>query len=191
MRIAAGRLKGRSLPKAGKARPIGARLKTSLFSVLAPLLPGAVVLDICAGVGALGLEALSRGAEQVVLLDKDPRAVGALKAWAREQRLGRECQILRRDALKSPLPAGPYDVVFVDPPFAFFEDERAERLMARAARVVGAEGAVVVKAPQGVEPPEETGGPLRLVRRGQAASVTWWILERAEPAPGQAPTEEA
>ncbi len=78
MRIEAGRFKGRLLPRARGARPVPGRLRRSLFGVLAPRLEGARVLDLFAGVGGLGLEALSRGAAEVVLVDRDGAAVADL-----------------------------------------------------------------------------------------------------------------
>src|SRR5688572_15036039 len=99
MRILAGRFKGRALPVVGDARPAGSRLRTSLFSVLEPVLPGARVLDVCAGAGALGLEALSRGAADVTLLDADPRVATSLSAWLAQVGAAPTARALRADAL--------------------------------------------------------------------------------------------
>src|SRR5687767_4108448 len=147
MRILAGRFKGRALPVVGDARPAGSRLRTSLFSVLAPVLAGARVLDVCAGAGSLGLEALSRGAGHVTLLDADLRAAAALAAWLEKVGAKDEVRALRADALRHPWPAGPFDVVFLDPPFPFWQDDRAARLLASARMAVAPDGRAVVKLP--------------------------------------------
>ena len=174
MRIAAGRFKGRQLPTVNEARPVGARLKTSLFTVLAPYLEGARVLDVCAGVGGLGLEALSRGASHVTLVENDRQAVRALGAWLKKYELGDACTVLARDALGPAWPAGPFDLVFLDPPFGFFEDGRIEQLLSRAAAVLAPEGLVAVKAPEEAAVPELAD--LTLHKQGRAASVAYWLL---------------
>ena len=81
MRIGSGRFRGRKLhaPKGQETRPTGARLKKSLFDVLGAELENARVLDLFAGAGALGLEALSRGAAEVVFVEKGRRAAEAIR----------------------------------------------------------------------------------------------------------------
>lgn len=119
MRIIAGRWGGRRLvtPKHDRTRPTADRVKESLFSILGHL-DGARVLDAYAGSGALGLEALSRGAAQLDLVDRDFAAIAAIRrnlddlgASARVHR-GDVLRLLQRGALQ-----GPYDLVFVDPPY--------------------------------------------------------------------------
>jgi 16S rRNA (guanine966-N2)-methyltransferase len=147
MRILAGRFKGRALPVLGEARPAGSRLRTSLFSVLAPRLAGARVLDVCAGAGGLGLEALSRGAVHVTLLDADPRVVEALGVWLATVGATTEARVVRSDALRSVWPPGPFDLVLLDPPFDFWRDDRATTLLVRARTAVPPGGLAVVKLP--------------------------------------------
>ncbi len=100
-------------------RPTSERIRETLFNWLAPTLPGARCLDLFAGTGALGLEALSRGAGGVVFVEKSPVAakllsanVEVLDASAAEVR-----QADARTFLKAP-PGTPFDIVFLDPPFA-------------------------------------------------------------------------
>lgn len=147
MRIGAGRFKGRQLPPSRGARPVPGRLKTSLFSVLARHLEGARVLDVCAGVGGLGLEALSRGAAQVTLMERDRGAAQALVQWLDRVGAGESGRVLAVDALSAPWPPGPFDLVFVDPPFEFWADGRGSRLVACAERVLANAGWVAVKCP--------------------------------------------
>jgi 16S rRNA (guanine966-N2)-methyltransferase len=174
MRILAGRFKGRALPVVGEARPAGARLRTSLFSVLAPVLAGARALDVCAGAGALGLEALSRGARHVTLVDVDPRVVAALAAWLAKVGAGEDARALRADALRGPWPPGPFHLVFLDPPFPFWQDERAARLLAHARGVVAPDGRAVVKLPARHRPAEDPAW--EVIDRRAAGDAAFAIL---------------
>ncbi len=122
VRIIAGQWRGRRLtfPERQGLRPTGDRLREMLFNWLQPHWPGARCLDLFAGSGALGLEAASRGAAWVTLVERDPEAARALRANC--ALLGTEAvEVFERDALdwlaRSP-PARPYDIVFIDPPFA-------------------------------------------------------------------------
>lgn len=124
MRVISGRLGGRRLqaPK-GKAttRPTSDRVKEALFSMLGDL-DGAVALDLFAGTGALGIEALSRGAERAVFVERERAAVAAIRANLASLGLGGSRAELRvgdaRTALRAAREAGEtYDLVFVDPPY--------------------------------------------------------------------------
>ena len=131
-RILAGQGKGRRLktPRGSETRPTGARVRLTLFDILAPDLPGARFLDAFAGSGAIGFEALSRGASRVVLVDTSGPAVAALQENARALgRLGGDVQVFRQDA-RIALPAladrgARFDVVYLDPPYASDLYERA------------------------------------------------------------------
>lgn len=121
LRIIAGRLRGSRLDVADVPglRPTADRVRETLFNWLAPHLPGARCLDLFAGSGALGFEAASRGAASVLMIERDARAVAALRATA--QRLKVDIvQVHEGDALAwldaSATPR--FDIVFVDPPFA-------------------------------------------------------------------------
>lgn len=119
VRIVGGRWRGRRLPvpPVPGLRPTPDRVRETLFNWLAPVLPGARCLDLFAGTGALGFEALSRGASQAVLVDSDPRVVAHLRRTA--QSLGAENVQLVSASVPVYLqgPAEPFDVVFLDPPF--------------------------------------------------------------------------
>lgn len=99
-------------------RPTPDRVRETVFNWLAPVLPGAACLDLFAGSGAFGFEALSRGAARAVLVERDPEAVAALRANA--LRLGAAAaEIVAGDALAYlDGPVEQFDVVFVDPPYA-------------------------------------------------------------------------
>lgn len=120
VRIIGGQWRRRQIEVASglELRPTPDRVRETLFNWLAPILPGAACLDLYAGTGALAFEALSRGAGSAVLVERDRRAVAALEA-ARD-RLGAAATVVREDALVwlARPGHGPYDIVFVDPPYA-------------------------------------------------------------------------
>lgn len=127
LRVTGGALRGRRLPvvDVGGLRPTPERTRETLFNWLQGRIEGARVLDLFAGSGALAVEALSRGAADALLVERAPRAAAALHAACADLGLdgpgpGR-ARILRRDALAwlaRPTDPGPFDLVFLDPPFA-------------------------------------------------------------------------
>ncbi|HFD79196.1 MAG TPA: 16S rRNA (guanine(966)-N(2))-methyltransferase RsmD [Gammaproteobacteria bacterium] len=120
VRIIAGRWRGRRLafPEVGGLRPTADRIRETLFNWLTPRLPGASCLDLFAGSGALGFEAASRGAEAVVLVERDRLALAALEA-NRRRLDAPEVSIVGQSAERylAGVPQ-PFDIVFLDPPFA-------------------------------------------------------------------------
>jgi 16S rRNA (guanine966-N2)-methyltransferase len=104
-------------------RPLADRVKQTLFAILEPDLPGAVVLDLFAGSGAAGIEALSRGAASATFVERDARTIGVIRANLERTRLADRATVIRADAvawLTDPARrTGPsFDVVIVDPPYA-------------------------------------------------------------------------
>src|SRR5262245_16560356 len=123
MRIIAGSERGRRLtaPRGDTVRPTSDRAREALFSILAPRIAGARVFDLCAGTGAVGLEALSRGADHAVFVEKDRAAVEALRANVAACEAAGRSTIHERDViafLEGPGRPGPEDLVFADPPWA-------------------------------------------------------------------------
>ena len=122
VRIIAGKWRSRQLnfPCADGLRPTGNRIRETLFNWLAPHIEGARCLDVFAGSGALSFEALSRGAELCIALDKNPNVVSQLQK--NQSTLGADnLHILSVDAaiyLSSTNPQPAFDIVFLDPPFA-------------------------------------------------------------------------
>ena len=121
MRIVAGRWRGRRIdaPEGDQVRPTGDRVREAWLSIVNPLLAGARVLDLFAGSGALGLEALSRGAEVVDFVDNAPRSLRTLKANVEVLGAGSSAVIHRVDAMRFVEQLAPhaYDVAFADPPY--------------------------------------------------------------------------
>ncbi len=129
MRIVGGALRGRTLraPRGTATRPTGDRVREAVFSILGPL-DGLAVLDLFAGSGALGLEALSRGAASVTFVDRAEPAIASIRRNLADLDLAAE--VRRMDGLafleRSPKAARQYDLVFLDPPY-----RRAEALAPR------------------------------------------------------------
>ncbi len=122
VRIIGGRWRGTRLPVADAQglRPTSDRARETLFNWLQPVLPGARVLDLFAGSGALGLESLSRGASEAVLVERDPSLCASLKATVARLQGGESTRVVQSDALAflRGHAGEAFDVVFVDPPFA-------------------------------------------------------------------------
>ncbi|MEN1959538.1 16S rRNA (guanine(966)-N(2))-methyltransferase RsmD [Luteimonas sp. MJ246] len=121
VRIIGGRWRGSKLPVASAPglRPTSDRARETLFNWLQPMLAGARVLDLFAGSGALGLEALSRGAREALLIERDPALAESLRETCARLGAGEAASVLRADALellRAPL-HGRFDLVFIDPPF--------------------------------------------------------------------------
>lgn len=124
MRIIAGEKKGFILksPKGVATRPTLARVRESLFGILQHEIPGAFVLDLFAGAGSLGLEALSRGASGCTFIERADTALAALKANIEKLQYGEKAHVVRADALKwlqmqKTTGWPPYHIVFCDPPY--------------------------------------------------------------------------
>jgi 16S rRNA (guanine966-N2)-methyltransferase len=134
MRIIAGQFRGRALAAVGKGdagahlRPTTDRVRESLFSVLTHTgaVPGARVLDLFAGTGALGLEALSRGAEHVSFVDDGRVSTGLIRKNIDICRAGEATALIRRDATRlGENPGVPFDLIFLDPPYGKGLGEKA------------------------------------------------------------------
>lgn len=149
MRIIAGEFRGRQLlaPEGSTTRPITDRVKQSLFDILTPRMDGAIVYDLFAGTGSLGLESLSRGASFCTFFEQDRSALSRLTQNIAALRLQDKCRIIAGDLLKhfhrtnerphtfheaaqpATTPAGGVpDLIFLDPPYRFLTDRPDELL---------------------------------------------------------------
>ena len=161
MRVISGQWSGRRLqaPRGEATRPTSDRVREALFSVLGTRVSDARVLDLFAGSGALGIEALSRGAAAATFVDAAPASVRAIRANL--EALGEDAEVVRADALRwlrgAPRRARQYDLVLLDPPY-----RRAAALgpaLGEALRPVLAGGALVV-AESDRRAPLELGIPI-------------------------------
>jgi 16S rRNA (guanine966-N2)-methyltransferase len=172
MRIIAGTKKGHTIraPRGYDTRPTSDRVRENVFNILGPL-DGASVLDLYAGSGALGLEALSRGAERAVFVELDGDAVRAIEGNLDKLRL--KGTILRSDAitaLSHEAGAGrKYDLVLVDPPYDMYLDFQPQ-LALYLPVVLAEDGVLVVETGARVEP--ELPLPQRTSRTYGQARVT-------------------
>jgi 16S rRNA (guanine966-N2)-methyltransferase len=145
MRVIAGRFKGRRLrtPTWDGLRPTSDKLRETLFNIVAPRIEGARVLDGYAGTGAIGIEALSRGAAHVTFIERDPRAIALIEANLAGCGVTGGYTIRRGDvvAALSQVNARACDLVVLDPPY----DAAVESVLNAAARVVAPDGLLVLE----------------------------------------------
>ena len=130
-------------------RPLGDRVKQALFAILEPDLPGAAVLDLFAGSGAAGIEALSRGAARAVFVDRDAAAVRTIRANLERTGFADRADVRPGDALAylraDAAAAGPFDLAIVDPPYADTAALHAALTGLGNPGIVAPSGRVVVK----------------------------------------------
>ena len=174
MRIVGGRWAGVALVSpAGKVRPTAEALRAECLTTLAPDLPGARVLDLFAGTGALGLEALSRGAASVDFVENGRSALHALKANVARLRVRDRTRVFVRDALAfvDALGEDAYDVAFADPPYTSTLAERVVRrwLETGFARVLAVEHAAGRTMPGGGRTQDGAEGAFTVLRRREGA----------------------
>jgi 16S rRNA (guanine(966)-N(2))-methyltransferase RsmD len=178
VRIIGGLWKRSKLPVADRPglRPTPDRVRETLFNWLGQNLAGWRCLDAFAGSGALGFEAASRGAAEVVLLERDTALVAALAA-AKARLSADAVRVERADALQwmARAAAAQFDLVFLDPPF---DAPLAVPAMAAASRIVAAGGFVYVEAPQAVEPSTIEAAGLEAWRAARAGAVHFHLLRR-------------
>jgi 16S rRNA (guanine966-N2)-methyltransferase len=173
LRIIAGSRKGATIyaPRHADTRPTGDRVREAAFNLIGPV-DGATVLDLYAGSGAMGLEALSRGAASAVFVEADREACRTIQRNLLKLRL-EGAQIVCADALTAlaqEATAGrSYDLVLLDPPYAMFSDLQA-RLAAYVPSVLAADGLLVVETSSREEP--ELPLPKRTSRRYGSARLT-------------------
>lgn len=172
VRIIAGEFKGRRLevPKWEGLRPTSDKLRETLFNILAPRIAGARVLDVFAGTGAVGLEALSRGASYVVFVDVDRRAADLIEGNAAHCGAQNRCAIIRdraERALDGHIRGGLFDLVVLDPPYDF---EPLADVVRAAARHLAPGGLLILEhASRRVLPDIEGTRVVRTVRSGDSA----------------------
>lgn len=155
MRVLTGQSKGKRLkvPKGKSLRPTASRIKKSIFDILGSEVAGTRVLDLFSGSGNLGIEALSLGAAFCVFVEKNPATVRIIAQNLRSLEYTKRSRILDFDFRKalSMLSAENrgFDIVFVDPPYEFYEKTGSHELACDIRSVVGEKGVVVIEHPSG------------------------------------------
>ena len=177
MRVIAGSAGGIHLdaPRDRAIRPITDRVKETLFSILADRVLDARVLDLYAGSGAIGIEALSRGAARATFVDRSSKAVDAIKANLRRTRLEEAADVRATDAIRflsGTAAAERYDLAFLDPPY---EERAILAPLERLAPMLAPGATVVVKAFW--RTPIPTLGGMRTWRERRFGETTLTFLE--------------
>lgn len=181
MRIIAGSLKGRRLeaPDWPGLRPTSDKLRETLFNVFAPRIAGARFLDGFAGTGAVGIEALSRGAAHVTFVERDPRAVRLIEKNVARAGLGPDRHVIIRAELSGGvrrLSGQRFDIVFLDPPYGAAELSGA---IAAAEPLAVPETLLVVEHAKRDAAPERSGSLVRTrdLASGDSALAFYRVAE--------------
>ena len=172
MRIIAGALKGRRLkpPSWEGLRPTSDKLRETLFNILAARIANARVLDLYAGTGAIGIEALSRNAAHVTFVEHDRRAQALIEENLAHCGVAQGYAIIRASVARGleTLRAQPaFDIVVLDPPYAIQHSETVDGVMAVAANVMAPDGVLILEHARKRHAPETAG---QLVRSREVLS---------------------
>jgi 16S rRNA (guanine966-N2)-methyltransferase len=193
VRIIAGTWRGRRLaiPAASGVRPTPDRVRETLFNWLSPFIGGAKCLDLYAGTGALGLEALSRGAAETWLVERDRRLAQALEAHAKA--LGAPARVVQADAVRllaehsaDAAAFGGFDVVFLDPPY----DVPLEPLLGMLPRFLAPKARLYVERPRDPGLPDASPYGTWL-RTSRAGAISFGLLEIETTPAGNSPFRRA
>jgi 16S rRNA (guanine(966)-N(2))-methyltransferase RsmD len=188
MRIIAGTLKGRRLagPTGAGVRPTSDGLRETLFNILGPSVTGARVLDGFAGTGAVGLEALSRGAAHVTFVERDRRALAVLRENIQHCGVESSARVVARDFDRAVAPPAIFDLILLDPPY---DVKDLNAVLAVAAAVAAERGQVVLEHSRRRAAPDAESGlrRVRLVTSGDSALAFYAVESR--PAPGAPATD--
>jgi len=182
LRIIAGKYRGRNLksPPSLQVRPTSDRLRETLFNVIAPRIEGARFLDLCAGSGAVGIEALSRGVSSTTFVDRSRKMCTLIKSNLDLCRIGEdEGEIVQSEAhdylrrvITKPHPDFvPWDIVFFDPPYAYYYLPILHLFGAHASSMLSENGLLIVEHHHKNELKDESGSIIRsrILKQGDSA----------------------
>ena len=176
MRVIGGKYRGRRLraPAGQDVRPTSDRLRETLFNIIAPRIEGSRFLDLCAGSGAVGIEAISRGAASVTFIDRSRRACSVIESNLAALGVTSNATIINRDAVgalkRMAEDSEKFDIIFFDPPYASEIYSQVMRGLS-ASHLLGPE-ALVITEHRAKSPPESEYGELRIyrqVKQGESA----------------------
>lgn len=189
MRIIAGELKGRRLAAPGWAglRPTSDKLRETIFNIVAARIAGAHVLDGFAGTGALGIEALSRGARSVTFVEQDPRAVELIVENLRRCGVTDRYVIIRSD-IERARPERAFDLILLDPPYDL---PHLDRAYGRAAGWLAPAGLLIVEHARRSLAPAAIGPLIRVREVTSGDSALALFQHRPVPAPGGSEEDDA
>jgi len=181
MRVIAGTYRSRILKslKGLAVRPTSDRLRETLFNVLAPNIAGSRFVDLFAGTGAIGIEALSRGVSEVVFIENHAPAVALIRRNLESLGINKGATVLAVDALRGLAqlasrrqPSAPgYDYIFLDPPYAAAEDYSCVLEFLGSTELLALDGNVIAEHRRNFDLPEEVGAlwRFRVLKQGDAA----------------------
>jgi len=186
VRVISGSARGRSLkavPGMG-TRPTTDKVKEAIFSMIGPYFDGGYVLDLFAGTGGLGIEALSRGAERAIFVDMDPKSIDVIKQNLKTAKLESQAEVYRNDAMRAikalEKRAKGFDLIFLDPPYKMTNvDEMMLDLAERG--LVQEDATVMVEHDASHVYPERVGDfrQIRVANYGET-TVTIYRYEKEE-----------
>ena len=187
LRIIAGRLRGRRLriPSDAAFRPTSERVREALFNILGQDLSSFDVLDLCAGSGALGFEAISRGARRVVFVESDPKAAAVLRRSASDLGVEAETRVIvgrAEDVLDRGRLGGPFHVILADPPYGLTGERRLVQGI-DAGALLGLHGTLVVERDKR-DQPSPGSGELKLIRTSEYGRTALDFFKYLNPNPG-------
>jgi 16S rRNA (guanine966-N2)-methyltransferase len=153
MRIISGKYRGRKLksPPSLQTRPTSDRLRETLFNILAPRIKGARFLDLCAGSGAVGIEALSRGAAHVTFVDRSRKMYALIETNLKALNVSDdEIEVVSKEALEflrryTRREEVPFDIIFFDPPYAMDYEAVLDYVGEQATRMLAEAGVIIVE----------------------------------------------
>ena len=189
MRVIGGKYRGRNLksPPSLQVRPTSDRLRETLFNVLAPRIENARFLDLCAGSGAVGIEALSRGAAHITLVDRSRKMSALIASNLELCRISTaESTVVSAEAADFlgriiKLAPEPWDIVFFDPPYADDYLAVLERIGSHGEKLLAGDGLVIVEHDKRKALPEIVGAlrSTRVLKQGDSALSFYVIGSRA------------
>ena len=171
IKITSGIFRGRSISTpGGKTHPMGERERLALFNMISKYLPGAVVLDAYAGSGALGIEAMSRGANRAVFVDKSADAVRTIEKNLDVLGIQESCEVKKSSILEADN-LGSFDVVLADPPYDNFKLTEVEH----SVQFVKDGGVLILSHPG--DAPELPGMSLEKSRKYAGATISIFVKQ--------------
>lgn len=183
IRVIAGSAKGIPLKVPHKARPITDRAKSSLFSVIGPDIVDKKILDLFAGSGSLGIEALSRNAQHCVFVDISKYSEEDIKDNLKKTRLSSKARVTQQPVFifLNDQEEESFDIIFADPPFDFYKsgkksgEEIVTALLDHIHHLVPQRGAIILKHPVTINPPDLKDFTIADTRSFGSSTVTIWV----------------
>lgn len=178
MRIISGKYRGRKLksPPSLQTRPTSDRLRETLFNILAPRIEGARFLDLCAGSGAVGTEALSRGAAHVCFVDRSRKMYALIETNLKALNVrDDEIEVVSKEALEflaryTRREEVPFDIIFFDPPYSMDYEAALDYVGEQTTQVLAEGGVMIVEHHRKKDLKEEVGGlkRYRMLKQGDS-----------------------